>query len=84
MPLPQTNRPFGHRRLDCQWPRHRLVVELDSYRFHSTRHAWEEDGRRERLVRARGDEFRRYTWGDVFERPAAMLGELRGLLGENE
>jgi hypothetical protein len=84
MPLPQTNRPFGHRRLDCQWARYGLVVELDSYRFHSTRHAWEEDRRRERMVRARGDEFRRYTWGDVFEQPAAMLRELRSLLRENE
>jgi hypothetical protein len=80
LPLPRTNARFGRRRLDCHWPEHRLVVELDSYRFHGSRHAWEEDRRRERLVRARGDEFRRYTWGDVFETPALMLRELRGLL----
>ena len=84
LPLPRTNRPFGHRRLDCHWPRHRLVVELDSYRFHSSRHAWEEDGRRERLVRGRGDEFRRYTWADVAEAPAPMIRELAGLLVEND
>jgi len=35
---------------------------------------------REREARARGDEFRRYTYGDVFERPALMLAELRALL----
>ena len=45
--------------------------------IHASRQAWEEDRRRERLVRARGDEFRRYTWGDVFETPALMLRELR-------
>jgi predicted transcriptional regulator of viral defense system len=84
LPLPLTNRPFGNRRLDCRWPAHRLVVELDSYRYHRSRHAWEEDRRRERLVRARGDEFRRYTWGDVVEAPAHMLRELTRLLSGNE
>lgn len=78
LPLPETNRPAGGRRVDCRWPAHRLTVELDSYRFHHSRHAWEQDRRREREARARGDEFRRYTRGDVFERPALMLAELRG------
>ncbi len=80
LPLPVTNRPAGGRRVDCRWPGHRLTVELDSYRYHASRHAWEQDRRREREARARGDEFRRYTYGDVFERPGPMLAELRGLL----
>jgi hypothetical protein len=80
LPLPETNRPASGRRVDCRWPAHRLTVELDSYRFHHSRHAWEQDRRREREARARGDEFRRYTWGDVFERPALMLAELSGLV----
>jgi len=79
-PLPQTNRPAGARRVDCRWPEHRLTVELDSYRFHHSRHAWEQDRRRERQAYARGDEFRRYTWGDVFEDPRPMLAELCALL----
>ena len=62
----------------------RLVVELDSYRFHHSRHAWELDRRREREARARGDEFRRYTYGDVFERPRLMLRQLRELLRKAE
>ncbi len=80
--LPRTNRPAGGRRVDCRWPEQRLTVELDSYRYHHSRHAWEQDRRREREARARGDEFRRYTYGDVFEQPAAMLSELRALLPE--
>ena len=82
LPLPQTNRPAGGRRVDCRWPAHRLTVELDGYRYHHSRYAWEQDRRREREARARGDEFRRYTYGDVFEHPAAMLAELRTLLPE--
>ena len=79
--LPRTNRLIGERRVDCHWPNHGLIVELDSYRYHSSRHAWEQDRRREREARARGQEFRRYTYGDVFEDPALMLAELRALIG---
>ena len=75
LPLPETNRPAGGRRVDCRWPEHRLTVELDSYRFHRSRHAWERDRLREREARARGDDFRRFTFGDV-EQPRAMLAEL--------
>jgi hypothetical protein len=80
LPLPDTNRPAGTRRVDCRWPAHRLTVELDGYRYHRSRHAWEQDRHREREARARGDEFRRYTYGDVFEEPKLMLAELRPLL----
>ena len=71
--LPETNRPAGGRRVDCRWPAQRLTVELDSYRYHHSRHAWEQDRRREREAHARGDEFRRYTYGDVLEHPQLML-----------
>jgi very-short-patch-repair endonuclease len=80
LPLPETNRPTGSYRVDCRWPEHRLTVELDSYRYHRSRHAWEQDRRRDREARARGDEIRRYTWGDVFEAWRPMLAELAGLL----
>ena len=80
LPRPRTNRPAGGRYVDCRWPALRLTVELDSYRYHHSRHAWEQDRRREREARARGDEFRRYTWADVYEEPKQMLAELRALL----
>jgi very-short-patch-repair endonuclease len=80
LPLPQTNRRVGGRRVDCRWPERGLTVELDGYRYHHSRHAWEQDRHREREARARGDEFRRYTFGDVFETPELMLSELRALL----
>jgi hypothetical protein len=81
LPLPRTNRPAGGRYVDCRWPELRLTVERDSYTHHHSRHSWEQDRRREREAYARGDEFRRYTWGDVFERLDMMLAELRALAG---
>jgi very-short-patch-repair endonuclease len=79
--LPATNVRVGGRLVDCRWPERRLTVELDGYRYHSSRHAWERDRRREREAHARGDELRRYTYADVVEDPRAMLLELRALLG---
>jgi hypothetical protein len=79
-PVPVTNRVASRRRVDCRWPDHHLTVELDSYRFHNSRHAWEQDRRREREAYARGDQHRRYTYGDVFEHPGAMIAELAQLL----
>jgi very-short-patch-repair endonuclease len=77
LPLPITNRPAGIRRVDCRWPEHGLTVELDGYRFHNSRYSWEKDRHREREARARGDDFRRYTYGDVFEQPRLVLEEVR-------
>jgi very-short-patch-repair endonuclease len=80
LPLPVTNRQAGTHRVDCRWPDHRLTIELDGYRFHNSRHSWEQDRRREREARARGDDFRRYTWADVEENPMLVLRELTGAI----
>jgi len=76
LPPPQTNRRVSGRRVDCRWPAHRLTVELDSYRYHNSRHAWKHDRVREREARGRGDELVRFTWEDVTETPSAMLADL--------
>jgi hypothetical protein len=81
LPLPETNRRTGAHRVDCRWAEHRLTVELDSFRYHNSRQSWERDRARERDARARGDEFRRYTWMDVFEEPRPTVSDLRALLG---
>jgi hypothetical protein len=80
LPQPEVNRRMDGRYVDCRWPAHRLTVELDSYRYHRTRHVWEQDRQRERDARARGEEFRRYTWHDVDEEPEPMLKDVRTLL----
>ena len=80
LPLPTTNRRAGGRFVDCRWPDHKLTVELDSYRYHASRHAWEQDRKRERQAYARGDQFRRYTWEDVTRNSRPILRELRAVL----
>ncbi len=80
LPLPVTNRVAGRGRVDCRWPDHGLTVELVSYRFHNSYHSWEQDHRRRREARARGDEFRTYTWRDVTQDAADVVRELPALL----
>jgi hypothetical protein len=79
LPLPVTNKVASGRRVDCRWPG-KLSVELDSYTFHNSRYSWQQGHQREREARARREDFRRYTYGDVFEHPARMLAELREAL----
>jgi hypothetical protein len=76
LPLPKTNIPRDGHWVDCRWPEYNLTVELDTYRYHSTRRAWERDQKRERKARARRDDYRRYVWGDVFETPDELVAEL--------
>lgn len=80
LPLPQTNRVAGSKRVDCRWPDQRLTVELVSYRFHNSYYSWEQDQLRAREARARRDEFRTYTWRDITEDAAGVEAELRRLL----
>ncbi len=80
LPIPVMNKVAGERRVDCRWPDHRLTVELNSYRYHNSRHSWQGDYDRAREAYARGDEFRQYTWRDVFEDPSRMMAELVRLL----
>ena len=42
-----------------------MTVELDGYRYHRSRHAWEQDREREREACERGDQLRRYTYENV-------------------
>lgn len=81
LPQPdEMNKVASGRRVDCRWTGKKLTVELSGFRFHNSRHSWEQDQERMREAYARGDEFRRYSWKDVFEDPRRMWEELAKLL----
>ncbi|MFP5361668.1 MAG: hypothetical protein ACLGI5_02935 [Thermoleophilia bacterium] len=70
--LPRTNIDVDGDKVDCHWPQFGLTVELVSFRYHATRHGFESD-----VARRRRSRHVAYTYGDVFERTAAMLADLR-------
>jgi very-short-patch-repair endonuclease len=52
----------GNCEVDFYWPTHRLIVETDSWRFHGTRHAYEQDRARDAALQADGYKVLRFTW----------------------
>ncbi|CAN5163852.1 hypothetical protein BH20ACT16_BH20ACT16_11420 [soil metagenome] len=73
--LPRTNIDRDGDKVDCHWPQLDLTIELVTYRYHATRHAFETD-----VARRRRSNHLAYTYGDVTERGAATIADLRRLL----
>ena len=65
---------------DCAWPEQRLIVELDSRRFHDSADSFESDRRRDRTLAAAGWRTTRVTWSQIRDEPAALAADLRVLL----
>jgi hypothetical protein len=67
-------------RPDFLWPDVRLIVEVDSRTHHATRRAFAHDRRRDRRLALVGYQTLRYAARDLYDRPDAVVAELRGLL----
>lgn len=69
----------GEARLDFAYPAHRLAVEADSYRYHSSKRDWARDHTRNRALTAAGWRILPVTWDDL-DSPAEFLAAVsRGL-----
>lgn len=75
LPLPRTNIGLHGDKVDCHWPEQGVTIELLSYRYHATRHAFETD-----VARRRRSNHIAYTWGDVYERGTLTAAEVAALL----
>jgi hypothetical protein len=72
LPRPRTNIDRHGDMVDCHWPGHDLTIELVSYRYHATRHAFEHD-----IARRRRSNHTAYTYGDIVERGHSTIADLR-------
>ena len=72
LPAPRTNVDHHGDKVDCHWPHHDLTIELLSYRYHATRHAFEHD-----IARRRRSDHIAYTYGDIFQRANQTIADLR-------
>lgn len=72
LPLPRTNIDRRGDKVDCHWRHLDLTVELITFRYHATRRAFEQD-----VARRRRSSHIAYTYGDVMERSAATIADLR-------
>lgn len=80
LPLPQLNVLVEGFLVDAYWPAARLVVELQSYRYHSDRHAFERDHAKFARLKWARFEVLPLTWLQVTGRPAETAAALTAIL----
>ena len=66
--------------VDFLWPERRLVVEIDGYRYHRGRAAFEDERARDLRLRALGYDVIRLSGRQVAEEPDEVVAVLRGAL----
>jgi very-short-patch-repair endonuclease len=81
IPQPEVNVRVGPHLVDFLWREHRLIVELDGFRAHGTRSAFEADRARDIELKVMGYEVVRLTWRQLSVEPAKTAARLRALIG---
>lgn len=82
LPGPRINARVGRYEVDFLWTEQRLVVEVDGYAFHSSRHAFERDRRRDAELGAQGFRVIRVTWRQIVDEPEAVIATLAVALAD--
>jgi very-short-patch-repair endonuclease len=80
LPRPAVNRRVQGMEVDFSWPAHRLVAEVDGFRYHGTRAAFERDRVRDATLTAAGWRVVRFTDRQVRRAAAATAQLLEALL----
>lgn len=81
LPRPAVNTELLGYEIDALWPDRRVAVELDSWKFHRHRAAFERDRARDGALQAAGYRTVRVTDRPMKEDGAALTAQLRKLLG---
>jgi very-short-patch-repair endonuclease len=70
------NARVGRYEVDFLWRERALVVEVDGYRFHSSRASFERDRRRDADLTTRGLRVIRITWRQIVREPEALVARV--------
>jgi hypothetical protein len=73
LPRPLVNTSIEGIDVDFHWRAERLVVEVDGFRYHGTRRAFERDRARDAQLAAAGWRTLRFSHVQVFEHPGAVI-----------
>ena len=80
LPAPKMNARVAGYEVDAFWPAQRLIVEIDGYRYHGTRQAFERDRRKDAALQAAGYRVVRITWSRLTSEPYSVSAQLGALL----
>ena len=73
---PKLNTPVAGHEVDFCWPKHRLVVEVDGWAYHTSPKAVDRDRRRDANLATAGYRVLRITWREIVHHPEALLVRL--------
>lgn len=76
LPQPLANQPLLGYVADFLWPEHKLILEFDSFLFHSSRQSFEHDRRRDQRLGAAGYQVIRLTWRQLEQDPYAVIARI--------
>jgi very-short-patch-repair endonuclease len=84
LPSPETQCVVDHdgsfvARVDLAYPDILLAIEVDGYRYHSSRAAWQADLDRQNRLMSLGWTILRFTKDDVTFRPRLLVARVRDL-----
>ena len=82
LPQPVRNASVAGKEVDFLFPDHRLIVETDSWRFHKTRHAFENDRARDVITLQAGHRTLRFTDRQLTRRPADAANAIADVLAD--
>jgi very-short-patch-repair endonuclease len=80
LPAPEINVAIGPYVVDFLWRQQRLIVEVDSWRYHGDRAMFEADRDRDAKLKLRGFDVIRFTEWQLDREPHAVAATVRGLL----
>lgn len=81
LPEPEANVWINGSNVDLLWRSERVVVEADSYTFHSHTRPWARDIGKTNELQLQGFLVLRFTWFDVNERSGWVVDEIARALG---
>jgi very-short-patch-repair endonuclease len=78
--LPAVNCFIAGFEVDIAWIDRRVIVELDGYRYHGTRLAFERDRSKDAALQVAGYRVLRVTYRRLMREPEGVVADLRALL----
>jgi very-short-patch-repair endonuclease len=76
LPQPLVNTPLHGFEVDFYWPDHAVVVEIDSYGFHTTRWAYDRDCDKDAVLRSHGMPPLRVSRRQVRDEPLLVIAQV--------
>ncbi len=69
---------------DAYWPHHKLIVEIDGYRYHGRWASFQSDRERDNHLVTAGYTVLRFTWHQLTQRPLYVLAQIARALARIE